>query len=114
MARILSNETVDGVSLNTKVERKATCIRIHLDPRTPMRMAFEYSDNTLQTLTVPGQPPATDVLSVVPVGELDVTAAEMAAMPCFAETYAQLKAMADAKSAAQWPPEPAPSEVPQP
>lgn len=103
MARTLSSETVNGVTLRTDVERKATCIRIHLDPRYPMRMAFEYSDNTLQTITIPGGAPVVTPLSVVPVGELDQNEEQMRALPCFPAVYSQLKALADALSEARWP-----------
>ena len=103
MARIISTDTVNGITLNKTIERKATGIRIILDPRAPMRMALEFSDNVIQTITVPGNAPVVTVLSVTPVGELDVTAEEMSALPCFAEVYAQLKTLADAKSAERWP-----------
>ena len=76
-----------------------------------MRMAFEYSDNTLQTITVPGSAPVVTPLSVVPVGELDQNEEQMKALPCFPEVYAQLKELADALSEARWP-EPAEEQTP--
>jgi len=114
MAHTISTNTVtEAGTKNRVVERKAVEIVIGAVPGQPMSLRMYYGDCEKITLTpVGGGNPVVTERCIDRVGMLEVPEAEMAALPVFQNTYAALKALADAKALIQWPELAAPPEVP--
>jgi hypothetical protein len=105
MALTISNTTSTEAGTKTTLkERKAVEILISVVPGRPMSLRMYYGDCEKVTFVPAGGGP-TVVTEICRdrAGMIEVTEAEMMAMPVFQSTYLALKALSDAKAAEQWP-----------
>lgn len=104
MAHVLNTTTTEAGTTERVTERACVEIYIDVDPRRPKGMRLYYADVTKETFTpAGGGAPVVTVTNVNSVGMVTVPESEMLSMSVFPATYAELKALSDAKAVIHWP-----------